>query len=198
MFPAPVKVFRKLPPIVLLSTKVPASDWICEAAAKVIAPPKVLLPVMLRRAPLALMPVPLMVSASAPMLMLPPALLVVSSKAVPSWITVPPAVVPKPALLPTRTAPAVFVRIPIKVLVPLRKRVEAPDLVMLVPSMTPLRMMLLDAVLMSAVVSSMFNPISKVCTLVDRLVRIPGLPFPSKNIALPRKTNAPAPALNTM
>ena len=159
-------------------------------------------PVILRKAPAELMPVPAKESASAPMLMLPPALLVVSSKAPPLTITVPPAVVPKPLLLPTRMAPALLVRFPVKVLVPLRKRVAAPDLVMFDAKMIPLRMMLPVAVLMLAVPVAFVKVMPKliVWVLVEKLVRTPAL-VRIKALAVllvPVSTNAPALLLNAI
>ena len=149
---------------------------------------------MLRRAPPELMPVPAKERDSAPMLRLPPALFVVSSKAAPLTITVPLLVVPRPLLFPTRMAPALFVTMPVKVLAPLRKRVAAPDLVMFVPAMIPLRMTLLEAVSMLAVSVWKVRPKLIVWRLVERLVSTPGpVRIKAEAVALvPLSTNAPA------
>ena len=71
MFPAPAKVAAKFPVIAPERVKVPAVDPIVVAAARVMAPPQVLLPLTLSRAPVLLWPVPLRVSASAPAVMPP-------------------------------------------------------------------------------------------------------------------------------
>ena len=105
--PAPASVRPKPPPTMvplLVKLSVPASDWMDAAAPRVSKPPKLLVPLRLRSAPLALTPVPLIVRASAPTEMLP-----CNSSEPPLATVVPAAVVPRALLLAMLSRPAVTV-----------------------------------------------------------------------------------------
>ena len=71
-FPAPLSVKRKPPLFTLpLSVNVPESELIVLAEPKVIAPAKLLLPLIFRNAPSLAMPEPFNVSVSVPTAMPP-------------------------------------------------------------------------------------------------------------------------------
>ena len=110
VFPDPPMVSpNPLPVIVpaLLMVRLPESELICEAAPSVISPAKVLSPEMFRKAPAALIPVPLRFRASAP-IEIPPE----SSNAAPLATVVPAAVVPREVAFEARRAPALMVVAP--------------------------------------------------------------------------------------
>ena len=125
--PAPPTVRFCVPvmalPVETLRLRVPASELMREAPAKVIKPEIVLSPEMLRRAPPELMPVPVRLIASAL------AGVAVSSSAALFATVVEPLVLPRALASETRSAPALTLMAPEKeLLLPESVRVFAPAL----------------------------------------------------------------------
>ena len=131
----PVMVSVRVPAEILPAiVSVPASDWTEVSPESVIGPPKVLLPVRLRRAPKPPKPVPVRSRGSEVMLTLP-----WSSSEAPEATTVPPTASPRPLAPLTLTVPALTLTAPWKVLLPPSVSLPLPVFVrpVVVPVMAP-------------------------------------------------------------
>ena len=110
--PAPPNVIFEEPviafPLATSKVNVPTSELILNAEDCVIAPPYVLLPKIFLIEPAPPTPVPLIVNASAPIIIPPD-----NCNATPSAIVTPPATVPKAVLLAAVTTPAEIVVRPV-------------------------------------------------------------------------------------
>ena len=109
VLPAPETV-RRFPPLLIppVSVKVSKSDAMVAAPVRVIAPAKVLLPEVLRKAPPDEIPEPAISKASAAVV-IPPEI----SRAAPEATVVFPAVVPNALALEIRTTPPEIVVTPV-------------------------------------------------------------------------------------
>lgn len=124
--PVPALVRVRAPPLSPIAPDnviAPAEVPTLELAAKVTAPLKLDAPAPeLTKAPALEIPVPLIVTASAPIVR------PLRSKAAPELTVVPPAVVPNAELSPSFTVPALIVVVPPKVFAPLRFKVLPEEL----------------------------------------------------------------------